>query len=196
MGLDLVGKLQLMQAMLRLSHKSSNEIVITETNWPITNTYPYAPTGEGDCVSLEAQADFLVRYYLLALTSGVVKNVYWHQLIAPGYGLVDNRESILIYYPSYTAFKVMLSVLQDKKYVETTTKDGLFSAKFTTDATSVYSKTVEVLWCNDSVESSKSPTISINNEKQRVISRDGITQDGDTFNITGSPIYVITDSLN
>ncbi len=196
MGLDLVGKLQLMQAMLRLSHKSSNEIVITETNWPITNTYPYAPTGEGDCVSLEAQADFLVRYYLLALTSGVVKNVYWHQLIAPGYGLVDNRESILIYYPSYTAFKVMLSALQDKKYVETTTKDGLFSAKFTTDATSVDTKTVEVLWCNDSVESSKNPTISINNEKQRVISRDGITQDGDTFNITGSPIYVITDSLN
>ncbi|MEH6456920.1 MAG: hypothetical protein V7749_11390, partial [Cocleimonas sp.] len=50
MGLDLTKKLHLMQAMLRLSPKSGNEIVITETNWPITNTAPYAPTSENDCV--------------------------------------------------------------------------------------------------------------------------------------------------
>jgi len=89
MGLDLVKKLHLMQSMLTMSSKTGNEIVITETNWPITNTHPYAPTSEEDCVSLEDQADFLVRYYLLALASGVVKNIYWHQLIAPGYGLID-----------------------------------------------------------------------------------------------------------
>ena len=83
MGLDLRKKLLLLQAMLRLSPKTSPEIVITETNWPITQTAPYAPTSEEDCVSLDDQASFLVRYYLLALSTGVVKNVYWHQLIAP-----------------------------------------------------------------------------------------------------------------
>ena len=103
--------------MLRLSPKSSTDIIITETNWPIKNTAPYAPTSEKECVSLESHANFLVRYYLLALASGVVKKVYWHQLIAPGYGLIDNREGKLIKYPSFYAFKNMLSVLQGAEFI-------------------------------------------------------------------------------
>lgn len=194
MGLNLVGKLRLMQAMLRLSRKSSNEIVITETNWPITNTHPYAPTSEEDCVSLEAQADFLVRYYLLTLTSGVVKNVYWHQLIAPGYGLVDNRESNLVRYPSYTAFKVMVSVLEDSLFVGTTNNDGVYSAKFTQKATTGNPQTIEVLWCNeDTIRRSEKHPLSLDKATQRVIYRDGRTQHEDTFSVSGSPIYLITD---
>ena len=104
MGLDLTKKLHLMQAMLRISLKSSKEIVITEINWPISNTAPYAPTSENDCVDLETHANFLLRYYLLALASNVVKNVYWHQLIAPGYGLIDNRNDELVKYPAYQTF--------------------------------------------------------------------------------------------
>ena len=36
-----------------------------------------------------AQADYLVRYYLLALGTGLVERVFWWQLVARGYGLVD-----------------------------------------------------------------------------------------------------------
>ncbi len=40
-------------------------------------------------VDEETQADYLARYYLLALASGMVERVYWWQLVAKGYGLVD-----------------------------------------------------------------------------------------------------------
>ena len=192
MGLNLVGKLKLMQAMLRLSRKSSNEIVITETNWPITNTYPYAPTSENDCVDLETQADFLVRYYLLALGSGVVKNVYWHQLIAPGYGLIDNRESELIKYPSYSAFKNMLFQLQDTKFCNFSISGGIYKAKFIEEANSIKTKTIEVFWLNNSPATHETISVNIDTEYQQAISRNGAVIKGNSFDVSGSPIYLIT----
>jgi len=51
MGLDLVSKIHLLFALATLSPKSTNDIYITETNWPISNTAPYAPTSEKECVS-------------------------------------------------------------------------------------------------------------------------------------------------
>jgi hypothetical protein len=94
MGFSLIGKIKLLNALLSLSPKTANELIITETNWPIKNTAPYAPTSEHECVSEEDYAAFMVRYHLLAFASQRVSSVYWHQLIAPGYGLIDNREGI------------------------------------------------------------------------------------------------------
>lgn len=192
MGLNLVGKLQLLQAMLRLSSKCSNDIVITETNWPITKTYPFAPTSEEDCVTLEAQADYLVRYYLLALTSSVVKNVYWHQLIAPGYGLVDNRKEELVLYPSYQALKVMLSQLQGKKFVGTTIRDGIYRAEFLDETLTDRLQTIEVIWCNESRDKPESANVEINNKNQRVLTRNGTKLNSNILTVSGSPSYLIT----
>ncbi len=116
MGLDLIKKIKLLYAMVSLSPKSSNKIVVTETNWPITNTAPYAPTSEKECVNLEDYAHYMVQYYLLALSTGMVEKVYWHQLIAPGYGLVDNRKD-LVKYPAFEAFKTMASLLKGAKLI-------------------------------------------------------------------------------
>jgi len=181
MGLDLQNKLHLLQAMLRLSPKSSNEVVITETNWPITQTHPYAPTSEEDCVSLDDHADFLVRYYLLALASGVVKNVYWHQLIAPGYGLIDNRHGSLVKYPAYNTFKVMLSFLQGMPFIELSTANTQYSATFKKGTNKV-----TVMW--DLEES----TLII--DKQKVYSRDGEEILVDEISIKGSPVYFVEKS--
>lgn len=179
MGLDLTKKLYLLHAMLRLSPKSNSEIVITETNWPITQTHPYAPTSEDDCVSLEKQADYLVRYYLLALATGVVKNVYWHQLIAPGYGLIDNREDKLIKYPAYQAFKTMLQQLQGASLKSFTHDNDLYEATF--------SNHVKVIW-STSLEKS---TMNIN-KNTKVFMRDGDEMVvSDKVSINGSPIYLI-----
>jgi len=188
MGLDLTKKLQLMQAILRLSPKSSNEIVITETNWPITNTAPYAPTSEEDCVDLEAHADFLVRYYLLALGSKVVKNVYWHQLIAPGYGLIDDRQGGLIKYPAYSAFKTMLSFLQNSNYEGVRNKKGIYYAIFNRKTASNIIEKIEVIWSNEKFNQS----INIDNNVQKLFSRDGIEQDVNSFIVNQSPVYLIT----
>ncbi|RVU85761.1 hypothetical protein EOL70_04615 [Leucothrix sargassi] len=189
MGLDLLKKLRLMQAMLSLSPKSSNEIVITETNWPITNTHPYAPTSENDCVSLEDQADFLVRYYLLALASGVVKNVYWHQLIAPGYGLMDDRGDTLVKYPSYTAFKVMLSQLQGATFEKLVQKSGVYCAQFSQTDTEQNAKKIEVYWCNEPLAADATRTIS---DTQSAVDVNGNLIKANSFSISGSPIYLTT----
>ena len=192
MGLDLTKKLHLMQAMLKLSPKSSNEIVITETNWPITNTAPYAPTSEEDCVDLEAQADFLVRYYLLALASRVVKNVYWHQLIAPGYGLIDNRDDELIKYPAYTAFKTLLSQLNESQFISKTDRNGVYCLTFSKNTNSKDLYKIEVFWS----AANNHQTINIDSNTQKLITRNGIEKKLTSFKVSQSPVYLITQNNN
>lgn len=177
-GLDLIGKIHLLFGLATLSPKSSNEIIITETNWPLTGTAPYAPTSEHECIDEERYADYLVRYYLLALGSNMVKSVYWHQLVAPGYGLIDNREDKIIKRPAFYAFKTMLEQLQGatilhfiqhKAFYEIIAEDqnGLF----------------HVFWCNDT-----SFELSFDKEMQ-IVSRDGKITRSKTVELTGSPVY-------
>lgn len=186
MGLDLTKKLHLMQSMLKLSPKSTNEIVITETNWPITNTAPYAPTSEDDCVDLESHANFLVRYFLLALASGVVKNVYWHQLIAPGYGLIDNRQEQLVKYPAYYAFKTMLAILQGTTFLRLDIDHGVYKALFNTQDEATQ---IEVIW---SVADDNKHTLDIDTKSQKIITRDGEEVSKERIIICGSPIYLMS----
>lgn len=126
MGLDLSKKIKLLYAIMSLSDKTANKLIITESNWPRSNTAPYAPTSEKECVDEDDYAAFMVRYYLLALGTGMVESVYWHQLIAPGYGLIDNREGIKKY-RAFEAYKSMLSFLQDSEVVAFEKKNGLYS---------------------------------------------------------------------
>jgi hypothetical protein len=125
MGFNLMGKINLLYSLLSLSPKTSNELIITETNWPIKNTAPYAPTSEHECVSEEDYAAFMVRYYLHAFASQKVSCVYWHQLIAPGYGLIDNREG-LRKRPAFDAYKTMVTHLCDATFVNYHRKNNLY----------------------------------------------------------------------
>jgi len=181
MGLDLQKKIRFLYAILWLSPKSKSEIVITETNWPISNTAPYAPTGEKECVSLEDHANYLVRYYLLALSTGVVKNVYWHQLIAPGYGLIDNRDNKLIKYPAYQAFKTMLFLLQEAVFIEINKRDGYYYLVFNKGNIKI-----EVHW---SITSSFEVPV----KNRQVILRDGDEIMSKKVTISESPVYFISE---
>jgi len=115
MGFNLMRKINLLFSLMSLSPKTANELIITEANWPIKNTAPYAPTSEHECVSEEDYAAFMVRYHLLAFASQRVSSVYWHQLIAPGYGLIDNREGIRKR-SAFEAYRVMLSHLSNAEF--------------------------------------------------------------------------------
>lgn len=117
MGLDLIGKIKLLYSIVNLSPKSNNEIIITEVNWPILDTAPYAPTSERECISLDDYTQYMIQYYLMVLSTGMISRVYWHQLVAPGYGLIDNREGIAKY-PAFDAYKTMVSHLKDSELVE------------------------------------------------------------------------------
>jgi hypothetical protein len=115
MGFSLFEKIRLQRAMMMLSAQVGKRFYITETNWPISNTAPYAPTSEHECVSEEEYAVFMLRYYLLSFASQQVDTVFWHQLIAPGYGLVDTREGIRKRL-AYEVFKTMLKQLQGAEF--------------------------------------------------------------------------------
>ncbi|QEZ88627.1 hypothetical protein ACIB15232_0456 [Aliarcobacter cibarius] len=106
---DLKNKIDMLFSLVKLSPKAkSDDIYITEVNWPISNTAPYAPTSEKECVSCEVYTKYMLEYFEIARNSKKIKRVYWHQLIAPGYGLVDNRDEKILKYPQFYAFKEML----------------------------------------------------------------------------------------
>ncbi len=179
MGLDLVSKIHLLYALATLSPKSSNEIVITETNWPLKGTAPYAPTSEHECVDEETYANYMVRYYLLALGSGMVSSVYWHQLIAPGYGLVDNREGKILKRPAFFAFKTMLKQLQGAQVLSFSQHKAFYEMVAEQNG-----EILRVLWCNDT-----SFTLRFEN-KVSVMSRDGVASQSRSVQLSGSPLYM------
>ena len=85
---------------------------ITEMNWPLWEG-PHSPAGRNVSVDEDTQADYLVRYYLLTLGTGLVERVFWWQLVARGYGLVDPGEAPEgRCRPSFLALQTMLRELE------------------------------------------------------------------------------------
>ncbi|MCP4970878.1 MAG: hypothetical protein GY932_09830 [Arcobacter sp.] len=106
---DTKNKVDLLYSLNKLSWKSSNDIYITEVNWPISNTAPYAPTSEHECICEEDYKKFMLEYHDIIRKTKKIKRVYWHQLIAPGYGLVDNRDGNSRKMPAFFMYKKMIN---------------------------------------------------------------------------------------
>ncbi|HEV3074784.1 MAG TPA: hypothetical protein VHB47_10235, partial [Thermoanaerobaculia bacterium] len=69
--------------------------------------------GRNVSVDEDTQADYLVRYYLLTLGTGLVERVFWWQLVARGYGLVDPGEAPRgRCRPSFLALRTLLRELE------------------------------------------------------------------------------------
>ncbi len=108
-GWDTSRKIVLLRAVVDACLKEKHDIWITEMNWPIAGTGKYSPAVGGMNVSEEEQANFLVRYFILCLATGFVDRIYWWQLAAPGYGLIDNRPKEWRKRPSFFALKSMVA---------------------------------------------------------------------------------------
>ncbi|SMM99287.1 FIG00388565: hypothetical protein [uncultured Candidatus Thioglobus sp.] len=108
-GFNFKNKINLLASMVSLSSKAGNEIYITEANWPLKNTAPYAPTSEQECVSESDYSQYMQDYIKIAKNTNKVGKLYWHQLIAPGYGLVDNRDDKLRKTPAFYEFKKIIN---------------------------------------------------------------------------------------
>lgn len=106
----------------------SDRLVISEVNWPLLDTGVYSPVcspyvipnshTNDPSVDEETYANFMVRYYLLTLCSGLVETVYWWRLVARGFGLVDDRSEPWRPRPAYAALQEMTSRLGDAAFVE------------------------------------------------------------------------------
>ncbi len=112
-GFNFLNKINLIDIMRQFSWKSKGELWISEVNWPLKGSGKFSPCKGSALVDEQAQADFLARSYLLAIASGRVRTCYWHQLVAPGYGLVDNRGDSVIKRPSYEALKTLNSLFSE-----------------------------------------------------------------------------------
>jgi len=177
LGFSASDKIALLAAMTWLSPKTKQKLYLTEINWPIKNTAPYAPTSEKECVDLNTYADYMLRYYLLALASQQVDSLSWHQLIAPGFGLIDNRDG-LKKYPAYQTYKTMIKNLKDAQFLRLDiNRDHYIFQCLIND------KLLQIHW---SLKTEK-----LNREDNfEVYSRDGEIIEDETLNIGSSPIYV------
>ena len=110
-------KVALFAAVAAASAQRSAAAWITEVNWPLEGTGLYSPASGKPNVGEEAQADYLVRYYVICLTSGLIERVAWWQLVAPGYGLVDSRETPWRRRPGFFAFRTMVERLAGSEFL-------------------------------------------------------------------------------
>lgn len=106
-------KIRLLASLAKMSSRvKSKDLYITEANWPLASTAPWAPTSEKECVSIDDYCQYLTSYHEIAWKTKVVSRVYWHQLVAPGYGLIDNRSGNFNKTPAYETYRKMLSNYQ------------------------------------------------------------------------------------
>ncbi len=98
---SLLEKCVLARAVARWSRTCGDRLIISETNWPLSGTGVYSPVGapyespgprfNDPSVDEDTYADFMIRYLLIALCSGMAERAYWWRLVAYGFGLVDDR---------------------------------------------------------------------------------------------------------
>jgi hypothetical protein len=116
LGFDTVHKVLLLKAIAEAGRNCSDRIWITEVNWPLWEG-PHSPAGKTVSVDEPTQADYLARYLLATLGTGLVERVYWWRLIARGYGLIaPERDGTLRRRPSFRALATLHRLLEDSTF--------------------------------------------------------------------------------
>jgi len=177
LGFNLLDKIAWLATLTWLSPKVGQELHITEVNWPLSGTAPYAPTSEKECVSEEAYANFMLRYYLLAFATQQVDSIAWHQLIAPGYGLVDSRNG-LRKREAFETFKFMQQNLKNAQFLRLDIKRDYYICQLL-----VNEELLQIHW-------SLSETTLKNEDFFEVYSKTGKRVTKTTLNIGASPLYI------
>ncbi len=176
-GFNLTDKIALLSTMVWMSPRSDHALHITETNWPISNTAPYAPTSEHECVSEKLYADYMLRYYLLTLASQQVDSLSWHQLFARGYGLVDNINGITKR-SAFDTFKFMVQTLKYAQFLRLDIKRDYYILQFL-----VENRLLQIHW------SLKETTLK-NEDFFDVYTMNGKVLKDKNLRISSSPLYI------
>jgi len=122
---NLLGKLAGIRAAAQCSPRCEDRVYVTEVNWPLKGTGAWSPVTspydspgprEGDpSVSEHTYSDYMLRYVLLALCSGLADRVYWWKLDAQGFGLRDGKGTPR---PAYYALIHLLETLGQATFLE------------------------------------------------------------------------------
>ncbi|MBN2408112.1 MAG: hypothetical protein JXE07_00120 [Candidatus Aminicenantes bacterium] len=117
-------KVALWKAVVDASLGRPGECWITEMNWPLEGAGEHSPAPGKPCVDEESQANYLVRYFIICLAGGLIKRIFWWQLVAPGYGLIDSRDRTWRKRPSYYALGQMAGLLEGSRFEGTASTAG------------------------------------------------------------------------
>jgi hypothetical protein len=185
-GWDTAAKVALLKAAVDVSAIRGKDLWITEVNWPLKDTGKYSPASGKPNVSEEQQADYLVRYFILTLASGFVERVYWWQLVAPGYGLIDSRFDDWRKRPSFFALKTMVAFLEGSTFLRKIDLPHAMLFSFMKDE-----KSCVVCWTlGPAIELDFPFTI------KRIVGRDGQEEPfkENRIQVDGSPKYVFCEA--
>ncbi len=131
-------KFALARALARASGACADRLIVSETNWPLLDGGVYSPTGSpylypGQILDSPPSAtetdyaNYMIRYLLIALCSGLVERVYWWRLVAQGFGLVDDRDPAAWRpRPAYHALQQFLRTVGESTFTGRTI-DGAYS---------------------------------------------------------------------
>jgi len=186
-GFDTLNKIRAYKAMARASKKTSNEMYITEVNWPLNGMKNWAPA-ENFLIDESLQSSYLVRYYLLMLATGKVRKCFWHQLVAPGYGLVNNLDEKIKKRDAYYCFQNLIAMLSGGITKKMTREKNLFCLIVEKEE-----KLIEAIWSSRGIANFKSnPNQEIFDIRGNAID----TKSSPIINISGEVIYVINQREN
>lgn len=116
LGFNSVDKAVILQAIADTARHCAGRSWITEVNWPLQEG-PHSPAGKSVSVDEETQADYLVRFFLMTLGTGLVERVFWWRMAAKGYGLIDpTGDEGWRRRPSYRAFQVLIRSLEGASF--------------------------------------------------------------------------------
>ncbi len=186
LGFDTTDKALLLRAIAETGRNSSGRVWITEVNWPLWEG-PHSPAGRTVSVDEQAQADYLVRYSLLALAGGAVERVYWWRLLARGYGLAVVRDGGIHRRPAWHALKTLIGELSGAVFtgpLPAPDRARLFRFRRGADA-------VVAAWSLEPGVVAELPAPPIG-----VLSRDGAelpVPDGARVELGPSPVYYLLD---
>lgn len=122
-------KFTLARAIAHRSAKCDDSLIVSEVNWPLKGEGVYSPVGSpyespgprfnDPSVSEDEYADYMIRYIVMAVCSGMVDRLFWWRLVARGYGLVDDTDmSNWRKRPAYMMLQFFLSNLGDSEFYE------------------------------------------------------------------------------
>ena len=186
-GFDTLNKIRANKEMARAIKKTSNEMYITEVNWPLNGMKNWAPA-ENFLIDESLQSRYLVRYYLLMLATGKVKKCFWHQLVAPGYGLVNNLDEKIKKRDAYYCFQNLIAMLSGGITKKMTREKNLFCLIVEKEE-----KLIEAIWSSKGIANFKSnPNQEIFDIRGNAID----TKSSPVINISGEVIYVINQREN
>lgn len=183
LGFNLLDKIAWLSTLVWLSPKTAQKLYITEVNWPLSNTAPYAPTSEYECVDEKSYASFMLRYHLLALASQQVDFVAWHQLMAKGYGLVNNIDGMQKRV-AFDVYKFMVQNLHNSQFLRLDIKRDYYILQFLADE-----RLLQIHW------SMKNTTLK-REEYFEVYSQEGKKIESAILEIGEEPLYIfITEDV-